>query len=309
MIPLCGEICRSHEELADLAETQHGVVTYRQLRDLGFSKGHVSRATEANRLCRIHRGVYAVGHAGLSLHGRCNAAVVACGENAVLSHASAAWLWGLLPACPLEAEVTAPGRGHSRRSIRVHRVAALPSGDWGVLEEIPTTALPRTLLDLAATGSAKRLERAIDRAKRLGHLDLDSIDLMLTRRGRTSGVTQLRKALDIYRDPVSDRARSELLFLDAIKKEGLPAPAINTFIAGYEIDAYWEPERFAVEVDGWDTHQTQAAFEGDRIRQENLKLAGIDSIRITARRIERQPREVAKRVRMLLIRRRVQLER
>jgi aryl carrier-like protein len=177
------------------------------------------------------------------------------------------------------------------------------------LEEIPTTALPRTLLDLAATGSARRLERAIDRAQRLDHLDLDSINLMLTRRGRRSGVARLRKALDIYRNPVTDRARSELLFLDAIKKEGLPTPAINTFIAGYEIDAYWEPERFAVEVDGWDTHQTRAAFEEDRIRQENLKLAGIDSIRITARRIERQPREVAKRVRMLLVRRQAQLGR
>ncbi|HEX8050090.1 MAG TPA: type IV toxin-antitoxin system AbiEi family antitoxin domain-containing protein, partial [Solirubrobacterales bacterium] len=77
---------RSHRALADLAEAQHGVVSFRQLRQLGFSKGHISRAYEADRLRRIHRGVYAVGHGRLSRLGRCNAAVLACGVDAVLSH-------------------------------------------------------------------------------------------------------------------------------------------------------------------------------------------------------------------------------
>ncbi len=299
---------RSHEQLADLAELQYGIVSYRQLRNLGFSKGHISRAGEADRLRRIHRGVYAVGHSALSEHGASLAAVLACGENAVLSHASAAWLWGLLPICPPVAEVTARGRGHARRRIRVHRVASLSDLDWGVQEDIPTTTVPRTMLDIAATGSTRRLERVIDRTRRRGLLDLDTIDLMLSRRRRSPGVAQVRDALDIYRTPVFDRARSELLFLKAIKKEGLTRPAINTFIAGFEIDAYWESERFAVEVDGWETHGTRVAFERDRLRQEDLKLAGIDSIRIAARRIEQEPDEVAKRLRLMLVRRRMELQ-
>lgn len=85
---------------------------------------------------------------------------------------------------------------------------------------------------------------------------------------------------------------------------GLPQPAINTWVAGYEIDAYWAAERFAVEVDGWGSHRTRKAFENDPVRQEDLKLAGIDSIRITARRIERQPRLVAERLAKHLDRRR-----
>src|SRR3954468_6818334 len=101
---------RSHYALAKLAEAQHGVVSFRQLRELGFSKGHISRAFEADRLKRIHRGVYAVGHARLSGQGRCLAAVLACGNGAVLSHHSAAWLWGLLPRCPHEASVTNSSR-------------------------------------------------------------------------------------------------------------------------------------------------------------------------------------------------------
>lgn len=82
---------------------------------------------------------------------------------------------------------------------------------------------------------------------------------------------------------------------------------MNLWIAGYEVDAYWEDERFAVEVDGWSTHRGRRAFEEDRLRQEELKLAGIDSVRITARRIEREPHEVAKRLSRLLERRRREL--
>jgi predicted transcriptional regulator of viral defense system len=247
---------RSHRDLADLAEAQHGVVTYRQLRDLGFSKGHISRSSEADRLRRVHRGVYAVGHAGLSRHGRCHAAVLACGSGTVLSHHSAAWLWGLLPSFPAAPEVSARGGRHRRRGIAVHRDAVLGPTDWGLIDRIPVTSLPRTLLDLAATGSTRRLEHAIDRAKRLDLLELPSIDSMLARRGRTAGARRLRRALELYRTPVYDRARSELLFLAAIEKEGLPKPAINTFVAGHEIDAYWAAWRFAVEVDGWETHGT-----------------------------------------------------
>ena len=93
-----------------------------------------------------------------------------------------------------------------------------------------------------------------------------------------------------------------------MKKWGLPRPAINTFVEGHEIDAYWERERFAVEVDGWEAHRSRAAFENDPIRQEDLKLAGIDSIRLTARRIEREPALVAKRLGTLLKRRRRELQ-
>jgi len=298
---------RSHHALAELAEAQHGVVTFRQLRELGFSKGHISRAYEADRLRRIHRGVYALGHARLSRQGRCLAAVLACGEGAVLSHHSAAWLWGFLPTCPPEASVTVPSQGHRRRGIRVYRVAALPRSEYGTLEGIPVTSAERTLLGLGATGTARELTSAVDRAKRLGRLDLDALDAILLRRGHTVAGERLTKVLEPYRRPVFDRARSELLFLDAIEKEGLTLPALNTWVENWEIDAYWEAERFAVEVDGWEAHGTRAAFENDRLRVEEMKLAGIDTIRISARRIEREPEQVALRLRTLLTRRRAEL--
>jgi predicted transcriptional regulator of viral defense system len=299
---------RSHSRLADLAEEQYGVVSYRQLRELGFSKGHVYRAHEADRLRRIHRGVYAVGHAELSAHGRCRAALLAFNDSAVLSHRSAGWLWGLFPACREEVDVTFAGKGR-RKGIRIHRVMAISDRDTATLQRIPATSLPRTLFDLAATEPKRELERAVDRARRRNLLDLSAIDQMLRRRARVSGAAQLKQALVLYRKPVFDRARSELLFLDALEKEGERLPVLNTWVGEWEIDAYWEAERFAVEVDGWETHGSRQAFENDRLRQEEMKLVGIDSIRISARRIETEPKQVAQRIRTFLARRRTELQR
>lgn len=295
---------RSHHALAELAEAQHGVVTFRQLRALGFSKGHISRAFEAGRLRRVHRGVYAVGHGRLSEHGRCLAAVLACGDGAILSHHSAAWLWGLLPRCPHEASVTTPSRGHRRRTIRVHRAAALSSRDRAERQGIPVTSLARTLLDLGATATARELTSAIDRARRLGRLDLDSVDALLARHGHAVAGKRLQQALSLYRKPVFDRARSELLFLDALEKEDVSPPVLNCWAGKWEIDAYWEAERFAVEVDGWEAHGSREAFEDDRLRIEEMKLEGIDCIRISARRIETHPKQVAQRIATFLARRR-----
>lgn len=294
---------RTHQRLAALAGRQHGIVSLRQLRHLGYSPSAVKRAAQAGRLHRVHRGVYSVGNPRLTRHGRCLAAVAACGPEALLSHSSAAWLWGLLPECPKKVEVTVTTRRHRRASIHVH-FASLTDDDRNRREAIPVTAVPRTLLDLAATGPSSRLDRAIQRAERLDLLDLAAIDTLLRRDKGCPGSKILHEAMAIYRDPVFARSRPERLFLSLVKKAGLPRPAINTYVAGHEVDAYWERERFAVEVDGWNAHRGRSAFEQDPVRQEELKLAGIDSIRLTARRVEREPDVVAGRLRTLLERRR-----
>jgi predicted transcriptional regulator of viral defense system len=291
---------RHHGALAELAATQYGVISQRQMGGLGYSEGAIARAEIAGRLHRMHHGVYAVGHPAPSRHGRYLAAVLACGEGALISHGSAAWLWGLSPEYLVRAEVTVPARGHNRAAICRHHSTILEESDRAVCDGVPTTAVPRTLLDLAATPSGNRLERVIEKAERLGLLDLGAIDDLVQRSGRHAGRKRLRAALAIYRDPAMTRSRLERLFIDLVRRARLPRPAINTFVAGHEIDAYWERERFAVELDGYETHGTRAAFERDPVRIEDLKLAGIDAIRITARRVEREPDRVAARLRALL---------
>lgn len=299
---------RSHSRVAGLAEKQYGVVSYRQLRELGFSKGHVYRAHEADRLRRIYRGVYAVGHSELSPHGRCRAALLAFNDNAILSHRSAGWLWGLFSSCRQEVDVTFAGKGR-RKGIRVHRVVAISDREIATRDRIPLTSLPRTLFDIAASEPKRELERAVDRARRRGLLDLHAIDQLLQRRARVPGAAQLKQALVLYRKPVFDRARSELLFLEALENEGEHLPVFNIWVGEWEIDAYWEAERFAIEVDGWEAHGSREAFEEDRLRQEEMKLAGIDCVRVSARRIETEPKQVAQRIRALLAQRRTELKR
>jgi hypothetical protein len=298
----------AHQPLADLAEQQHGVASIQQLESLGYSRDAVSRASRSGRLHRLHRGVYAVGHRSLTWYSHCLAAVLACGPDALASHTSAAWLWGLLTNRPGSFHVTAPTRRHARPDLRLHytRVA---DEDRAIREAIPVTALPRTLLDLAATLPANRLERAIERSEERGLFDLCAVDALLGRAGHHSGVSNLRCALAIYRDePAFTRSRLERRFLDLVKSAGLPAPSMGFNEAGFELDAYWQPERFAVELDVYETHGSRAAFERDRLRQENLKLIGIEMIRVTGPRLDREPRAVIGRVATLLTLRRRQLK-
>lgn len=232
------------------------------------------------------------------------AAVLACGKGAVLSHGAAAWLCGLAPTLPETIDVTVPSHGQRHRGIALHHSSTLTAPEHGTLAGIPTTAWPKTLLDLAATRSAWELNSAVERAERRGILDIGAVDALLRRRRGDRGAARLRLATEIYRDPVISRARSERLFLAMVKKAGLPRPAINTWVDKFEIDAYWEAERFAVEVDGWEAHRTRQAFEDDHLRWEEMKLAGIEVIPISARRIEKHPAEVGRRLRTLLERRR-----
>jgi Transcriptional regulator, AbiEi antitoxin len=294
-------------DLAELANRQHGVVSIRQLLGpLDYSASAVSRAVSAGRLHRLHRGVYAVGHTHLSLQGHYLAAVLACAPHALLSHVSAAWLWGLLRQRPGVIHITAPTRRRAKPLLSIHH-ARLVDEDYSLLDGIPVTALPRTLLDLAVMLPANRLRRAIERSEELRLFDLGPVDSLLARAGGHPGAGRLRRALVLYRPPPFTRSGLERRFLELVEKAGLPTPSTGFNELGYELDAYWQMERFAVELDAYETHGTRAAFESDRLRQENLKLSGIEMIRVTGPRLEREPDEVIERVAVLLERRRREL--
>jgi very-short-patch-repair endonuclease len=298
---------RTHGELAELAARQYGVVSWEQLSSLGYTGASVRRSEESARLHRVHRGVFAVGHPGLSRHGRCMAAVLARGPGAVLSYRSAAWLWGLEATLELPIEVSVPWRGHRRSALHLHHCPALRAEDASTFEAIPVTAVPRTLLDLASVVPLWRLERAIERCERMDLLDVPSIEKLLDAVRGHPGRGKLRQALLLNDEPGVNRSRGERRFLQLLREAGLPRPKVNLFIEGFELDFFWEAERFAVELDSWDAHRTRKSFESDPLRQEELKLAGIEMVRITGRRLARKPDEVAERLRLLLARRRQEL--
>lgn len=284
-----------------MAKRQHGVVSIRQLiGPLGYSRRFVSRAVAAGRLHRLHQGVFAVGHTAISSDGRCLAAVLACGPGSLLSHYSAAWLWGLSNYGPAPYEVTTPIPRHGKPPLRIHHSRVLAGADRALEREIPVTAMPRTLLDLAARARPRRLRRYLERAEELQLLDLAPIDDLLSRAGRHPGRGRLRRALADYRPPPFTRSEFERRFHAAVLAAGLPRPAVNFNVAGLELDVYWPEHRFVVELDVFETHRTRGAFQRDRLRQEDLLLDGIGMTRVTDKRFDREPEAVIERIARLL---------
>jgi predicted transcriptional regulator of viral defense system len=296
---------RTHRgtDLADLAKGQHGVASARQLAGLGYPRKTISRWETEGKLHRIHRGVYAVGHEALTWEGRCMAAVLA-NSPAIASHKTAAWIWELRRWRPGRFDLTAPTRRHRREPIAVHYARLAPE-DCAVVEEIPVTSVARTMLDLAPEESTRNLHRMMDRAEERKAFDLRRFDRLLARAGGHPGRVKLRYALDTFK-PEHAVLRSDLerRFRDLVLAARLPAPQTNVFVAGYELDAYWEAEGFAVELDVYATHGSRLSFEEDRERADDLLLAGIELIRVTDVRLDREPRETIARVAAHLERRR-----
>jgi very-short-patch-repair endonuclease len=203
--------------------------------------------------------------------------------------------------------VTVPTSRRARRPFIVH-FAELPARDRTLRDDIPATSLARTLLDLAGMLSTTRFERVLERSEELQRFDLVALEEVLGRAGHHPGTGRLRRALAIYReDPAFVRSKLEKRFLRLVRDAGLPAPSMNYNVAGFELDAYWGRERFAVELDAYETHGSHAAFERDRLRQEDLKLIGVEMTRVTGPRLAREPSEVMRRVAALLAQRREQL--
>jgi hypothetical protein len=192
----------------------------------------------------------------------------------------------------------------ARPPIALHHSRVLDVADRGFQEGIPVTAVPRTLLELATERHRYQLERYLERAEELRLFDLTKIEALLARTVGHPGHGSLRRAIALYREPVFTRSGLERRFLALVDREGLPRPATGFNVVGYELDAYWPDERFAVELDVFETHGTRAAFERDRLRQEDLKLAGVEMVRVTGKRLEREPRQVIERVARLLEQRR-----
>jgi very-short-patch-repair endonuclease len=169
-----------------------------------------------------------------------------------------------------------------------------------MMDGIPVTSLPRTLLDLAEVVPQDHVTRAIEEAERKRIFDRKALEELLQRSPGRRGRRPLRAILtDAVIEPAT-RAELERRFHQLIQKAGLPKPKINTLVEGFEVDVCWPSHRLIVELDGYETHQTRKAFEDDRERDVALLLAGYRVVRVTWRQLTRQPDQVTSRLRRLL---------
>jgi len=158
------------------------------------------------------------------------------------------------------------------------------------------TSVARTFLDVAATSRPRRLQRMLERSEELRLFDLGPIESVLGRNKGHHGAGPLRRAITLYRPAPFSRSGVERRFLELVEEAGLPKPATGFNEAGFELDVYWPEQGFAVELDTYETHGTRAAFERDRLRDEELKLSGIELVRVTGTRLKREPTEVIRRI-------------
>jgi len=289
---------RLDRAIGDLAERQHGVVTRAQLLELGLNRGSITHRIELARLRPVHRGVYTIGHRLLSRDGHWMAAVLACGHDAVLSHFAAAALWGIRESSRIE--ITTRTAHRVRRQVIVHRGTLRPD-ERTTHRGIPTTTVPRTLLDLSAVVRPDHLRSALRQAEQLRLTDPLSLNDLVERYPRRAGVRAIRMLLSqasigarVIRSELEERFQAFLL------KAGLPLPKTNQRVEGYEVDCVWPEQRLIVELDGHATHSPAHAFEADRARDRKLQAAGWLVIRITWRQLHEEPELVEADLRRLL---------
>jgi hypothetical protein len=267
--------------VADLAARSHGVVAHRQLLALGMTASMVQRWLDSGRLHRLHRGVYAVGHAALTGEGRWLAGVLACGPQAVLSHQPAAALLSLRRSSSPVIHVTTPRRANPP-GITVHRVRRLDPEDVTEHEQIPVTSVARTSLDLAGILTLRQLIRVLEQAERLRLFDLNAIERLLDRSQGRRGAKLLRRAItEMTGEPPHVNSDWERDLLDFCDDHGIPRPELNVLVEGYLVDALWRAQKLIVELDSWHFHRSRSAFVEDRAKLCALQLAGYRVLPLT----------------------------
>jgi very-short-patch-repair endonuclease len=282
---------RSAAAVWELAQAQHGVVARSQLLDLGFGPDSIKHRISKGRLHPLWRGVYAVGRPEVGQRGRWMGAVLSCGPEALLSHRSAAALWGIGSTTSV-IEVVVPRRVARRRpGIRVHRSSGLGPEHRRHVDGIPVTDLVSTLVDLASCVIDGPLEKAINEADRLDLIDPEELRAAVEPLRRRLGLPRLRRLLGC--EALTDTGL-ERRFLAVVRSAGLSEPETQAMVNGYRVDFYWRGIGLVVEADGWRYHRTPGEQATDRRRDQTHAKAGLTTLRFGEAQIRDRPDEVRK---------------
>lgn len=275
-----------------LAKSQHGVISRRQLLDLGFSPKAVKHRVSVGRLHPIRRGIYSVGRPSLTQHGHWMAALLACGNGAVLSHSSAAALWRIgFEQCSV-VTLSLPSRSHRKvPGLRIHRRPTLQDRDITAEYGIPVTTPIQTLIDMTPRLDRAGIERMINEADKYNLAHPPGLRRALDQRIGEPGVARLRHILD-RRTFRLTKEELERRFLPLAAKAGLPVPLTGQWVNEFEVDFYWPDLGLVVETDGLRYHRTPAEQARDRLRDQAHTAAGLTQLRFTHEQVRYEPEYV-----------------
>lgn len=274
-----------------LARKQHGVLTRPQLLGLGFTSAAIEHRLARGRLFRVFRGVYAVGRRELTNEGWWMAGVLACGDGAALSHASAAAHLVIARRKllrPVHVSVPASGQRRERNGIVIHRRAAF---EVTTRDGIPVTTPECTITDLAATEPRDEVEAMINEADIRGLTDPAKLRSYLDTVGRRPGARPLRLMIDI-RTFRFTRSTLERALIPIALRAGLPRPLTCVYVNGVEVDFYWPDLGLVVEADGLTYHRTPQQRAEDLRRDQVHVAAGLTCLRFSHGQIRYEPQAV-----------------
>jgi Transcriptional regulator, AbiEi antitoxin len=257
--------------IEEIASGAHGVVTRKTLLGKGVSPEQIRKRLKRGSLLREYPGVYRVGHRAPAVEARYLAAVLACGDRALLLARPAAYIWGLITRSPPRPEVLAQTERRVS-GITVRRARPICPEDGTEWRGIPLTTVPRTLVDLARVLPEGSLARACHEAAVRYNTTPDQVEAVLTRLPSSPGARLLRRIL--HGDVLITLSRLEAAFLSRLKAASLTLPETNRSAGGRRVDCRWPEHRLTVELDGYRYHRSRHAWEQDRRRERQAYARG-----------------------------------
>lgn len=279
------------QRISAIARLQRGRVARRQALAAGIGSSAITRMITRGLLHREHTGVYAVIDPTPRPLAPETGALLACGDRALVSHRSAAALWGLTPVPEGPVEVTIIGEASRRRpGIEVHRSGRLLARDIRIHQQLPATSPARTLLDLADQTPLRELERALDEALVVRRIVRrhELQDVVKRAAGRRGGAI-LADLLGRRGAAGPTQSEAEQQFLQLVRDAGLPPPDAQVRIAGFTIDFLWREQGVAFEIDGFRYHTSRSAFDRDRRKDAVLKAHNVDPNRVSRDQVKHEP--------------------
>ena len=283
-------------DLVCLARAQNGAISGDQLRTAGVTRGAIRGRVRRGRLVPVFHDVYSMGDPALMPLALPSAVLLSLGDGAVLSHRSAASIWGLAETDPTTIDVTVIRRNpRPRQGIRLHRVKHLHPADTTTRSNLRLTSLARATIDFASQATSSERHHAFAEARAKHRLTDPALHRALDRLPKNHPGAAVVRAM-LSSNDTYDRSKAERIMRTLCTQAQLPQPVVNQHLHGFLVDFLWPDAKLIVEVDGHGTHGTRWAFENDRRRDQVHAAAGYVVIRVTWEQLQNEPLAVIARI-------------
>ncbi len=258
----------------------------------------IAHRIRRGKLFPKHRGVYAVGSPDQTRYGEWMAAVLACGDEALLSYECAGALFRVRPDPSGPIEISVPPNVTRRpKGVVVHK-RTLTRRDRTRRHSIPVTTIACTIIDLATRLDDSELERAISEATSRRLTTPDHLLSVLSVTHKRNGAPRLRNLLTRHSFRLTD-SELERIFIPLSLKAGLPVPETRTYVNGFKVDFSWPALGLVVETDSLTFHRDPFQQRNDRLRDQTHTAAGLTQLRFTHWQVKYDPRHVQKTLRVV----------